>query len=122
LTVSTASGFSAALIMCLVIRERWPTGSCRMPKLPVRDTVSVFKNDHLLSAKWTESIAEMFATAARLNTTHVTTAAECVALVRTMFPDANAAAFSNMGKGWCEAIFNAQGVVYEHTVQTCIFA
>ena len=93
-----------------------------MPKLLVRDTLSVCENDNLLSTKRTESIAETFATAARLNTTHVTTAAECVALVRTTFPDANAAAFSNMGQGWCEAIFNAQGVVYEHAVQTCIFA
>jgi hypothetical protein len=65
--------------------------------------------------------AGIFAPAKRLNTTHVTTAAECVALVRMTFPNANAAAFSNMGQGWCEAVFNAQGVVYEHSVQTCIF-
>eukprot|EP01052_Picozoa_sp_SAG31_P085616 SAG31_NODE_46136_length_255_cov_2.275641_1_plen_31_part_01 len=31
----------------------------------------------------------MFATAERVNTTYVTTAAECVALVRTNFPTAN---------------------------------
>jgi hypothetical protein len=76
----------------------------------------------MLSKQPTESNAGMFATANRLNATHVNTAAECVALVRTRFPDANAATFSNMGQGWCEAVFNAQGVVYEHAVQTCIFA
>ena len=64
----------------------------------------------------------MFAPAERLNATYVGTAAECVALVRTNFPDANAAAFSNMGEGWCEAVFGAEGVVHEHAVQSCLFA
>ena len=46
---------------------------------------------------------------------------QCVALVRKNFPDANAAEFSNTGLVWCNAVYNASGLVYEPTVQTCLF-
>ena len=46
---------------------------------------------------------------------------QCVALVRKNFPDANAAEFSNTGLVWCNAVYNASGLVYEPTLQTCLF-
>ena len=49
------------------------------------------------------------------------TAAECVTLVHTHFPGANAAEYSNLGDTVCDAVFNASGVIFDATVQTCIF-
>jgi hypothetical protein len=46
---------------------------------------------------------------------------QCVALVRKKFPDANAAEFSNTGRVWCNAVYNASGLIYEPTLQTCLF-
>ena len=46
---------------------------------------------------------------------------QCVALVRKSFPDANAAEFSNTGLVWCNAVYNASGLIYEPTLQTCLF-
>ena len=46
---------------------------------------------------------------------------QCVALVRKTFPDANAAEFSNTGLVWCNAVYNASGLIYEPTLQTCLF-
>lgn len=37
----------------------------------------------------------------------VTTAAECQHLVRTYYPNANGAEYSNTGHVWCKAVFNA---------------
>jgi hypothetical protein len=51
----------------------------------------------------------------------VTTPAECVTVVRKMFPDANAAELSNTGEVWCDAVFNVTGVIYEPLKQVCIF-
>ena len=51
----------------------------------------------------------------------VTTPAECVTVVHKTFPDANAAEFSNTGGVWCDAAFNATGVIYEPLKQICIF-
>ena len=44
-----------------------------------------------------------------------------MALVRKNFPDANAAEFSNTGRVWCNAVYNASGLIYEPTLQTCLF-
>ena len=46
---------------------------------------------------------------------------QCVTLVRRDFPEANAAEFSNTGRVWCDAVYNATGLIYEPTVQTCLF-
>ena len=46
---------------------------------------------------------------------------QCVTLVRKNFPDANAAEFSNTGRVWCNAVYNATGLIYEPTLQTCLF-
>jgi hypothetical protein len=53
--------------------------------------------------------------------TSVTTPAECIALVRENFPDANAAEFSNTGRVWCDAVYNASGLIFDPAVQTCLF-
>ena len=37
------------------------------------------------------------------------------------FPDANAAEFSNTGRVWCNAVYDAKGLVYDPTLQTCLF-
>lgn len=42
-------------------------------------------------------------------------------LVRKNFPAANAAEFSNTGRVWCNAVYNATGLIYEPTLQTCLF-
>ena len=36
---------------------------------------------------------------------------QCVTLVRKNFPDANAAEFSNTGLVWCNAVYNASGLI-----------
>jgi hypothetical protein len=46
---------------------------------------------------------------------------QCISLVHQHFPDANGAEFSNIGGGWCNAVFGAVGVVYDPAVQTCLF-
>ena len=51
----------------------------------------------------------------------VTTPAECVTVVRKMFPDANAAELSNTGEVWCDAVFKVTGVIYKPLKQVCIF-
>ena len=56
-----------------------------------------------------------------LNETVVTTAAECAALVQRDYETAAAAEYSNTGHGWCNAVFEAAGVVYDPEVQTCGF-
>ena len=52
---------------------------------------------------------------------NATTPAECVALVRRDFPAANAAEYGNAGQGWCNAIFEAVGVIFDPMIQTCMF-
>jgi hypothetical protein len=42
-------------------------------------------------------------------------------LVRKNFPAANAAEFSNTGRAWCRAVYNATGLVYDPSLQTCLF-
>ena len=56
-----------------------------------------------------------------LNETVVTTAAECAALVQRDYETAVAAEYSNTGHGWCNAVFEAAGVIYDPEVQTCVF-
>ena len=56
-----------------------------------------------------------------LNETVVTTAAECAALVQRDYETAVAAEYSNTGHGWCNAVFEAAGVIYDPEVQTCLF-
>jgi hypothetical protein len=56
-----------------------------------------------------------------LNETVVTTAAECAALVQRDYETAAAAEYSNTGHGWCNAVFEAAGVIYDPEVQTCVF-
>ena len=56
-----------------------------------------------------------------LNETVITTAAECAALVQRDHRTATAAEFSNAGLGWCNAVFEAVGVIYDPEVQTCLF-
>ena len=56
-----------------------------------------------------------------LNETVVSTAAECAALVQRDHRTATAAEFSNAGLGWCNAVFEAVGVIYDPEVQTCLF-
>ena len=46
---------------------------------------------------------------------------QCISLVRKHYPDANGAEFSNIGGGWCNAVFGAVGVIFDPSVQTCIF-
>ena len=46
---------------------------------------------------------------------------QCISLVRQHFPDANGAEFSNVGGGWCNAVFDAVGVVFDSGVQSCLF-
>lgn len=42
-------------------------------------------------------------------------------IVRRDFPAANAAEFSNTGRTDCEAVYNATGMIYNPTLQTCLF-
>jgi hypothetical protein len=42
-------------------------------------------------------------------------------LVRKNFPNANAAEFSNIGGAWCNAVYNATGLAYDPSLQTCLF-
>jgi hypothetical protein len=44
-----------------------------------------------------------------------------VTLVRQNFPDANAAEYSNTGHAECDAVYNATGLIYDPTLQTCLF-
>ena len=53
-----------------------------------------------------KTYAQITPTKIALNDT-VTTPAECVALVRRDFGDANAAEYSNVGDEWCFAVFGA---------------
>ena len=53
-----------------------------------------------------EVYADINATRAVVNAT-VTTPYECAALVYREFPEANAAEYSNVGEGWCHAVFEA---------------
>jgi hypothetical protein len=46
-----------------------------------------------------------------LNETVITTAAECAALVQRDHITATAAEYSNTGHGWCNAVFEAVGVI-----------
>jgi hypothetical protein len=48
-------------------------------------------------------------------------ALQCVTLVRQHFPDANAAKYSNIGRAECDAVYNATGLIYDPTMQTCLF-
>ena len=41
--------------------------------------------------------------------------------VRRNFPDANAAEYSNSGRTECDAVYNATGLIYDPTLQTCMF-
>lgn len=70
------------------------------------------------TSEYTRSMAR---TAAIQNPGIVTTEAECVSLVRRLHPKANGAVFSNVGGVWCQAVFNASGVVFEPAVQSCLF-
>ena len=56
-----------------------------------------------------------------LNESVVTTAAECAALVQRDHETAAAAEYSNTGHGWCNAVFEAAGVIYDPMLQTCVF-
>ena len=44
-----------------------------------------------------------------------------MAFVRRNFPDANAAEYSNHGRTECDAVYNATGLIYDPTLQTCLF-
>jgi hypothetical protein len=44
-----------------------------------------------------------------------------VTLVRQNFPDANAATYSNTGRAECDAVYSATGLIYDPTLQTCLF-
>jgi hypothetical protein len=37
------------------------------------------------------------------------------------YETAAAAEYSNTGHGWCNAVFEAAGVIYDPEVQTCVF-
>ena len=50
-----------------------------------------------------------------------TTPAECISLVRRMYPMANGAEYSNEGHVWCNAVFDARGVICGQPVQSCLF-
>jgi hypothetical protein len=41
----------------------------------------------------------------------IATAIECMSRVTHDFPDADAAEYSNVGEGWCLAVFGAKGVI-----------
>ena len=56
-----------------------------------------------------------------LNETAVSTPAECAALVHRDYREATAAEYSNTGGEWCFAVFEATGVIFDPTVQTCVF-
>ena len=57
---------------------------------------------------------------AQVNAT-VASAIECVSRVTHDFPAANAAEYSNVGEGWCLAVFGAKGVIADPSRQTCLF-
>eukprot|EP01043_Picozoa_sp_COSAG02_P063649 COSAG02_NODE_9080_length_2338_cov_3.459134_2_plen_320_part_00 len=57
----------------------------------------------------------------RLVNRSATTPAECISLVRRMHPAANGAEYSNEGHVWCNAVFDARGVIFGGPMQSCLF-